>query len=44
MRGGNNFKHKLVPNIVVRRLMKGEIVNDEDSDLIITMHGHWRGR
>ena len=50
MRGGNNFGHNLVSNIVTINLnvlctlMKSGIVSDEDSSLIIIMHGHWRGR
>ena len=50
MRGENNFGHNLFPNVmtinlnVLRTLMKSGIASDEDSGLIITMHGHWRGR
>ena len=50
MRGGNNSGHNLVLKVVtinlsvLRMLMKGQIASDEDSGLIITMHGHCRGR
>ena len=50
MRGGNNSKHNIVPNIVTINLnvlcmlMKSGISSDEDDDLTITMHGYRRGR
>ena len=50
MRGRNNSRHNLVPNVVTINLnvlcilMKSGIASDKDSSLIITMHGHWRGR
>ena len=50
MRGGDNFGHHLVLIVVTINLnvlctlMKSGISIYEDSDLIITMHGHWRGR
>ena len=46
MRGGNNFGHNLVLNVMTinlnmpRMLMRSEIISDKDSVLIITMHGH----
>ena len=50
MRGRDNSGHNLVLNVVtinlnvLRTLMRSEIASNEDSGLIITMHGHWRGR
>ena len=47
MRGGNDSEHNLIPNVVainlnvLRMLMKGGIVLDEDNGLIIAIHGHW---
>ena len=45
MTGGNNFRYNIVLNVmtinlnVLRTLMRSEITSDEDSGLIITMHG-----
>ena len=50
MRGGNIFGHNFVSNVVIvnlnmlHMLIKSGIASDEDSGLIITIHGHWRER
>ena len=50
MRSGDDSRHNLVSYVVAVNLnmlcmlMKGGIARDEDSGLIITMHGHWKRR
>ena len=50
MRSADNFGHNLVSYVVAVNLnvlcmlMKGGISGNEDSGLIITMHGHWERR
>ena len=49
MRGGDNSRHNLVSNVVtmnlnvLHTLIKSRIANDEDNDLIITIHGLGEG-
>ena len=48
MRSGDDSGHNLVSYVVAVNLnvlctlMKGGITGDEDSGLIITMHGQWK--
>ena len=50
MRSGDDSGHNFVSYVVIVHLnvlcmlMKGGISSDEDSGLIITMHGHWKRR
>ena len=50
MRSGDDSGHNLVSYVVAVNfnvlctLIKGGIGGDEDSDLIITIHGHWKRR
>ena len=50
MRSGDDSGHNLVSYVVAVNLnmlctlMKNGAVDDEDSGLIITVHGHWKRR
>ena len=50
MRSGDDSENNLVLYVVpvnlnvLYTLMKGGITIDEDSNLITTMHGHWKRR
>ena len=50
MRGRDDYKYNLVLNVVTTNLnvlrtrMKSGVANDKDSNIIVTMHEHWRRR